>query len=148
MRVFSYEVKEKANWKTALSAQNELYHIPFQHHATIPDFAVKKDGRHVRLQDVRFHGKHSIYSSEAPGGLPVPTLGSQGEEIRLPLIGDFDFYTIFPNFALLIIRGEQADSFIVYNFWPEGVGAAKWDIGFYFVPPKNAGERLAQCYQL
>jgi len=150
-RIFSYRVDEKANWKTALSAQNELYHVPFQHRATIPDFAVKKDGRYVRLQDVRFHGKHSIYSSEAPiekDSVPLDEseYGRDRKAIRLPRIGDFDFYTIFPNFAILIVRGGTSDSYLAYNFWPLGVDRTIWDIGLYFVPPANAGERLALEY--
>ncbi len=150
-KVFEYRVEEKANWKTALSAQNELYHVPFQHRATIPDFAVKKEGRYIRLQDVRFHGKHSIYSSEAPverESVPLDEVqyGKSRSEHRLPLIGDFDFYTIFPNFAILIVRGVEADSYITYNFWPTALDETRWEIGMYFVPPQNAGERLSLEY--
>ena len=150
-RMFSYRVEENANWKTALSAQNELYHVPFQHRATIPDFAVKKDGRFVRLLDVRLHGKHSIYSSEAPTeseGVPLDerVFNPTTAEHRLPMIGDFDFHLIFPNLAILVVRGSESDSYLTYNFWPKGVGRCVWDIGLYFVPPENAGERLALEY--
>ncbi len=150
-RIYQYRVEERANWKTALSAQNELYHVPFQHRATIPEFAVKKDGRYIRLQDVRFHGKHSIYSSEAPverERMPIDEVayGRTRDEHRLPLIGDFDFYTIFPNFAILIVRGAEADSYLTYNFWPQAVDETRWEIGMYFVPPQNAGESLALEY--
>ena len=44
----TYRVEERANWKVALDAQNELYHFPFQHRRILgPVFRVNdKAGRY------------------------------------------------------------------------------------------------------
>ena len=149
---------ENSNWKNGLDAQNEIYHLPFQHRRSIPDFAVRKNGRYIRTQDVRLFNHHSVYASEVPeerkggpieemtyrlGGLNVDTLP---DGHKLPRIGDFDFYTIFPNFCILLSRGIPSDNFITYNWWPLAVDRTFWNIRLHFVPAANAGERVAQEY--
>ena len=148
-----YKVDEHANWKIALDAQNELYHLPFQHRRTIPQFCVMKDGKYTRLLDVRLFNHHSVYSSEAPADRTGPATEnlavqfSIGEaESRLPRIGPFDFYTIFPNMALLLFQGVSHDYYMTYNFWPNAVNQTDWDIKLYCRPAKNAGERVGQEY--
>ena len=149
----AYTVNEKANWKIALDAQNELYHLPFQHRNTIPDSCTLKDGRFPRLLDVRLYNHHSVYSSQVPADRipnPVETLAyrlvSSETEQRLPLIGDFDFYTIFPNFALLLFRGISKDYYLTYSFWPLAVNQTLWDIKLYFPPTTHASQRIGQEY--
>ncbi len=148
-----YRVDEHANWKIALDAQNELYHLPFQHRRTIPEFCVLKDGQFTRLLDVRLFNHHSVYSSDPPEGRVGPAtekLAAQFSvaetESRLPRIGSFDFYTIFPNMALLLFRGVSHDFYMSYNFWPQAVDRTDWDIKIYFRPAENAGQRVGQEY--
>ena len=150
---FAYQVSEKTNWKIALDAQNELYHLPFQHRYTIPQFCTLKDGRYTRLLDVRLFNYHTVYSSEVPSertAHPVEKLTYQlsaaDTELRLPRIGDFDFYTIFPNMALLLFRGISHDYYMTYNFWPTAVDRTTWDLKLYFRPAENAGQRTGQEY--
>ena len=149
----SYKVQENANWKIALDAQNELYHLPFQHRLTIPDFCVKKDNRYTRLLDVRLYNHHSVYSSETPDGLQPPPvqslifrLNAQASPCRLPIVGDFEFYTIFPNFVILLFKGPSQDFYATYNFWPLAVDRTRWDINLYFPRAENAAHRLQQEY--
>ena len=153
VRAHAYSVNEKANWKVALDAQNELYHLPFQHRHTIPDSCTLKDGRFPRLLDVRLYHHHSVYSSRVPADrIPKPVeslayrLVSSDTERRLPLIGDFDFYTIFPNFALLLFRGVSQDYYLTYSFWPLAVDQTRWDISLYFPPAARASQRIGQEY--
>jgi len=150
---YNYKVDEKVNWKIALDAQNELYHLPFQHRLTIPNFCVKKDGRYTRLLDVRLFNHHSVYSSETPEGLESPPiqalsfrLNAEGAPCRLPMVGDFEFYTIFPNFVMLFFKGSAQDFYMTYNFWPLAVDRTNWDIKFYFPPAVHAAQRLSQEY--
>ena len=149
----AYTVNEKANWKIALDSQNELYHLPFQHRNTIPDSCTLKDGKFPRLLDVRLYNHHSVYSSRVPvDRVPNPVemlayrLVSSETEQRLPLIGDFDFYTIFPNFALLLFRGVSQDYYLTYSFWPLAVDQTLWDINLYFSPTTHASQRIGQEY--
>jgi phenylpropionate dioxygenase-like ring-hydroxylating dioxygenase large terminal subunit len=150
---YAYQVDEQANWKIALDAQNELYHLPFQHRLTIPNFCVRKDNRYTRLLDVRLYNHHSVYASETPdGGVPSPVqalafrLDAAAPPCRLPRIGDFDFYTIFPNFVILLFKGASQDFYMTYNFWPLAVDRTRWDIKLYFPPAAHAAHRLSQDY--
>jgi len=148
---FSYKVQENANWKIALDAQNELYHLPFQHRATIPDFCVKKDNRYTRVLDMRLYKHHSVYSSETPEGLkPSPvqaltfSINAATTPHKLPIVGDFEFYTIFPNFVILLFKGLSQDWYATYNFWPLTVDRTQWDINLYFPRAEHAAHRLQQ----
>ena len=157
---FEYEVIEHSNWKIGLDAQNEIYHLPFQHRRTIPDFAVRKDGRFIRNQDFRIYNHHTVYSAEVPEErksgdfeamsyrlLSLSNGNGRARGHSLPRIGDFDFYTIFPNMCILLFRGIPSDNYITYNFWPQSVDKTQWRIKLHFLPPQSAAERIGQEYQ-
>jgi phenylpropionate dioxygenase-like ring-hydroxylating dioxygenase large terminal subunit len=151
-QTFQYIAEERANWKTILDAQNELYHLPFQHRNTASDLAVLKDGLYTRLLDVRLHGKHTIYSSEVhqkEGTTPLNKLQSTHSRgaLRLPIVGDFEFYSIFPNFVILLTHGEEYDFFTTYNIWPTAVDQTRWEICTFGLPPQNAEELFALEFQ-
>lgn len=63
---FEYIIEENANWKVALDAQNEIYHLPFQHRLSIPKPSILKDGRYTRNQEFRIFDRHTVYASEEP----------------------------------------------------------------------------------
>jgi phenylpropionate dioxygenase-like ring-hydroxylating dioxygenase large terminal subunit len=149
----TYKVEERANWKVALDAQNEVYHLPFQHRYSFPDVFALKDNRYTRLLDVKFFRYHSVYSCELNPAHEVTAsealmsrLETSSTPCRLSLIGDFDFYTIFPNFVILLFRGAVSDFFMTYNFWPLAVDRTIWEIKVHFPPAENAGQRIAQEY--
>ncbi|HSA53955.1 MAG TPA: aromatic ring-hydroxylating dioxygenase subunit alpha [Yinghuangia sp.] len=52
-----------------------------------------------------------------------------------------DQYWLFPN---LYVQIWGRGFYITYQYWPETVNSHIYDIDIYFVPPKNAQERLAQ----
>ena len=154
---FQYQVSERSNWKNGLDAQNEIYHLPFQHKRSIPDFAVRKDGRYTRNQDFRIYKYHTVYASEVPEERKMGPLGEMTYRLgtlsnvnasktrfRLPRIADFDFYTIFPNFCILLSKDQPSDNYITYNFWPLAVDKTLWNIKLHFVPAANASERFSQ----
>ncbi len=149
----TYKVDERANWKVALDAQNEVYHLPFQHRYSFPDVFALKENRYTRLLDVKFFREHSVYSCEINPAHKVSVsealmarLDTSTTECRLPLIGDFDFYTIFPNFVVLLFRGLTKDYFMTYNFWPLAVDHTIWEVNVYFPPADNVGQRIGQEY--
>lgn len=142
---------EKANWKVGIDAQNEIYHVPFQHRYIIPDRFVANENNLTRVQDVTFFGRHSVYSCEInTGHKPVPMeqriaeLDRAPTRCRMPMIGDFDFYVIFPNFVMIFFRGANNDLCLTYNFWPLAVDRTIWEARAYLPPPANAAERLVQ----
>lgn len=148
----TYKVEEQANWKTGLDAQNELYHLPFQHRYTLGDSFLLKDGKYCRFLNVNLYNYHSVWSCEFnPNHQPLPTeallrrmdRGSGG--VRMDQrIGDFDWYLIFPNMALLLFGGGTADWYVTYNFWPLAVDRCLWEMRYYMSPAASVSQRLAQ----
>ena len=142
---------EKANWKVGIDAQNEIYHVPFQHRYIIPDRFVVNENNFTRVQDVRLLGRHSVYSCEINPGHQAPPIEKLIGEIdrastrcRMPMISDFDFYLIFPNFVIIFFRGVNNDLCVTYNFWPLAVDRTLWEVRTYLPPATNAAERLVQ----
>ena len=151
-RLRTYKVEENANYKTALDAQNELYHLPFQHRFTIGDSFLLKDNKYCRFSNVNLYNYHSVWSCEFnPGHVELPTEGllhrldSALNDVRMNgRISDFDWYLIFPNMAILLFAGVSGDWFVTYNFWPLAVDRCIWEMRYHFPPAENVGQRLAQ----
>jgi hypothetical protein len=59
---------------------------------------------------------------------------------RVPQWG-IDSWHFFPNFMLLI---WEPGWFLTYHYWPTAVDKHIFECTLYFVPPRNARERLAQ----
>lgn len=149
----TFKVDEQANWKTALDAQNEAYHLPFQHRYSFPGMFVLKDNRFLRLSGVKLYKRHAVWSTTYnPETTPTPTGGlmnrfnTASTGSRLPMLGDFDFFVIFPNFVILLFRGIQDDYYVTYNFWPLAVDRCTWEIKFHFPPAETASQQLSQEY--
>jgi len=147
--VRSYKIDEKANWKIGLDAQNEVYHLPFQHKYIMPDVFAANSAGYTRVKDVTLFKRHSVYSCDMnhehkPS--PMETLIGQIDpgrtRCRLPTKSEFDFYVLFPNFVIIIFRGISNDSCVTYNFWPLAVDHTIWEIRFYSPPATDAAERL------
>jgi len=149
----AYAVDEKANWKVGLDAQNEVYHLPFQHRYAFPDnFLVDGQG-YCRVTNLGLFGYHSVYScSYNPGHKLTPSealviqMDNGDSDCRMPRIGDFDFYTIFPNFCVLLFKGTAGDVCQTFNFWPLAVDRTIWEIRMYQAPARNAGQLIAHEY--
>ena len=150
----TYKVDERANWKVALDAQNELYHLPFQHRRIVGDAFVKNERGHIRFQDVNLFNYHSVWSSENNPARTLPPLedmlftADDGAALnRIPqMIGEFDFVVVFPNFVLLLFDVGNSTSYISYNLWPLAVDRTIWEIRMHFREPRDTRERLQQEY--
>jgi Ring hydroxylating alpha subunit (catalytic domain) len=59
---------------------------------------------------------------------------------RVPQWG-IDSWHFFPNFMLLI---WEPGWYLTYHYWPTAVDKHIFECTLYFVPPRNARERLAQ----
>ncbi len=150
----TYKVEERANWKVALDAQNEIYHLPFQHRRIVGESFVMNDRGHCRFQDVNLYNRHSVWSCEnnrsrtlTPLESMVFAAGDGAPAVRIPqMIGEFDFFVIFPNLVLLLFEVGNATSYISYNFWPLAVDRTVWEIRMHFRAPRGMRERLQQEY--
>ena len=148
----TYKVEEVANWKTGIDAQNELYHLPFQHRFTIGDSFLLKDNRYCRFSNVNLYNYHSVWSCEYnPDHRELPTenllnrMDRSLNNVRMSQrISNFDWYLLFPNAAILLFEGVSGDFFMTYNFWPLAVDRTVWEMRYYFPAAENVGQRLAQ----
>ncbi len=155
-RLRTYKVDERTNWKVALDAQNEVYHLPFQHRFTFPDAFVLKDRKYTRFMDVNLYNYHSVWSCEynpehqmSPTEAVLNKLDAARHNPRIQqMIGNFDFFVIFPNMVILLFQGVASDFYVTYNFWPLALDHTIWEIRFHFPPAENLGQRLTQEWMI
>ena len=148
----TYKVEEKTNWKIALDAQNEVYHLPFQHQKLIGHTFLLNNKNNTRLLDVILFNFHTMWSCEFVPNYklsPLESLLGQVDPgttgLRIPqLVGEFDFYVIFPNTVIILFRGPMEDGYITYHFWPLALNRTIWEVRYYFPPAASAGRRLGQ----
>ena len=150
----TYLVDERANWKVGLDAQNELYHLPFQHRRILGDAFLMNDKGHCCFQDVNLYNYHSVWSCEYDPTHKLTPLESivfaaeNGAPVtRIPqMIGEFDFFVLFPNFVILLFDVGNSTSYVSYNFWPLAIDRTIWEIRMHFREPANTRERFQQEY--
>ncbi|MEU5880579.1 aromatic ring-hydroxylating dioxygenase subunit alpha [Spirillospora sp. NPDC047279] len=165
-QVFKYRADVGSNWKLFIDAFTEFYHAPVLHQKQ----AVSEESR--KLAKVGFEalaydieGPHGMVSSW--GGMAPPKDPSMVKPIeralRSGLFGPWDrpvdvdlpaglnparhpawgvdSFLFFPNFMLLVWAPNW---YLTYHYWPTSYNTHIFECGLYFVPPKNARERLAQ----
>ncbi|MEV5357332.1 aromatic ring-hydroxylating dioxygenase subunit alpha [Streptomyces sp. NPDC052693] len=169
-QVHKFRAEIGSNWKLFIDAFAEFYHAPILHSGQyMPDQArrIQKYGYEGLHYDI--DGPHSMVSSwggiapphdremvkpiEAAlrsglfGPWDAPDIGMTTDELppavnptRDPRWG-MDSFVFFPNFMLLIWRPNWV---LTYHYWPTSYNTHIFEGTCYFVPPKNAFERLQQ----
>ena len=167
--VYSYKAEVGSNWKLFIDAFAEFYHAPVLHQKQAVKGEADKlvnigfEALHYDLQS-----PHSMISSW--GGMSPPKDLNMVKPIervlRSGLFGPWDRPAIdgldtlppglnpsrhkawgvdeiefFPNFSLLFWAPGW---YLTYHYWPTAVDRHIFEANLYFVPPKNARERLAQ----
>ncbi len=169
--VYSYRSEINANWKLFIDAFAEFYHAPILHmKQAVKDEADKLAGYGYEALHYDLQPPHSMISSW--GGMAPPKDLNMVKPIervlRSGLFGPWDqpdidgltddqlptalnptgfhswgqdSFEFFPNMTLLIWKPGW---YLTYAYWPTAVDKHIFEASLYFVPPKNARERLAQ----
>lgn len=158
---FRYSTVLECNWKVALYAFSEGYHVPTIHAGSLPGF------RGIEHSDFKIMGPHAsstIYGLGMESAQSTARFGSvlHGEGPHAPrpdLLpsginpkgrGDFQFElpNIFPNLLIHLAAGcgYPGLAFFTHQFWPLDHGRTLWEGINYFRPARNAAERVAQIH--
>ncbi len=164
--VYVCEETIKSNWKVFIDAYQELYHVPYVHSKmNNPDIdATGTDKVPFMIPMFLRYDKHRMYSSGGPkanlkvrssrpldelfsssfyGPTDAPDVGDLGDGINPGNIENWglDNWQLYPNFSL---QNWGLGWYVTYEHWPVSATAHRFVLSQYFVPPKNARERLAQ----
>ncbi|MGI8329489.1 aromatic ring-hydroxylating oxygenase subunit alpha [Actinomadura scrupuli] len=167
--VYTYTAEIGSNWKLFIDAFAEFYHAPVLHQKqAVKDEADRLLGYGFEALHYDLKSPHSMISSW--GGMAPPKDPSMVKPIertlRSGLFGPWDrpdidgldplppginparhkswgtdSFEFFPNFTLLFWAPGW---YLTYHYWPTAVDRHIFETSLYFVPPKNARERLAQ----
>jgi phenylpropionate dioxygenase-like ring-hydroxylating dioxygenase large terminal subunit len=168
-QVYKYRAQVGSNWKLFIDAFAEFYHAPVLHaKQAVADESRKLQGFGYEALAYALDGPHGMVSSwggmSPPKDLEMvkpiervlrsglfgpwdkPDVGLDGRlppalnPARHPKWGS-DSFVFFPNFMILI---WEPNWYLTYHYWPTSFNTHIFEGTLYFVPPKNATERLRQ----
>lgn len=158
---YRYSTILNCNWKVAMYAFAEGYHVPTIHAATLPSLAKIE---HTEFKCFGPHSTSALYVPPVPGMKPTPVTGNLGgrlisseqhkphlEQLPEPMNPEnrqdfqFEFPVFFPNLVLHLCAGNgyPGMTYFHHQFWPLSVGQTLWEGTNYFKPPRSPGERIA-----
>ncbi|MER5787468.1 aromatic ring-hydroxylating dioxygenase subunit alpha [Streptomyces sp. NPDC001980] len=169
-QVHKYRAEIGSNWKLFIDAFAEFYHAPILHagqYVAEEAAKIKKYGYEALSYDI--DGPHSMVSSWggiAPpkeramvkpveralrsglfGPWEAPDIGLTTEQLPPAVnptrskVWGMDSFVFFPNFMLLVWRPNWV---LTYHYWPTSYNTHIFEGTCYFVPPRNAFQRLQQ----
>ena len=167
-QVHKYRAEVGSNWKLFIDAFMEFYHAPVLHaKQAVEDESRKLQSAGYEALAYDIDGPHSMVSSwggMAPpkdlnmvkpiervlrsglfGVWDAPDVGLDElppglNPARHPAWGE-DSFLFFPNFMILVWKPNW---YLTYHYWPTSYNTHIFEGTLYFVPPKNAYERLQQ----
>jgi len=156
---YRYSTVLDCNWKVALYAFSEGYHVPTIHAGSLPGFSGIE---HTNYRILGPHASSAIYG----GGMDTADSTQKFATLlhsakihkphpeQLPSginpggRSDFQFElpSVFPNFIIHLASGcgYPGLSYFTHQFWPLGHGKTLWEGINYFKPAQNAAEDIAQ----
>lgn len=147
---YRFEIAERANWKVAIDAQNEIYHVPMLapvHRFLAQGAFASNDDGYTRLNDFRRMGWHTRYTSTSEPYDETPFSDAVGKgnpawgaEKLLPLEDPFEFHVLFPNMVMSFFGNMM----FTYNFWPVDVNHVVWEIRLHFPAAKTLADLVSR----
>jgi phenylpropionate dioxygenase-like ring-hydroxylating dioxygenase large terminal subunit len=163
-----YRAEVESNWKLFVDAFTEFYHAPVLHaRQAVAEESAKLQKYGYEALAYGIDGPHAMVSSW--GGMSPPKDPNMVKPIervlRSGLFGPWDkpdigldelppsinparhrawgtdSFLFYPNFMILIWEPQWV---LTYHYWPTSYNTHIFEGVCYFVPPKNARERLAQ----
>ncbi|RAY16933.1 aromatic ring-hydroxylating dioxygenase subunit alpha [Actinomadura craniellae] len=162
---FYYRAEVGANWKLYMDAFQEFYHAPVLHAKQTPaKFSTAAQQSGFEAPHYQLDGPHRLVSTS---GIVAWELASDMrkpmEDItRSGLFGPWDgpelgemppglnpagcdpwgldSFQLWPNFVILIWSGGW---YLTYQYWPTSYNTHTFEGNLYFVPARNARERVA-----
>ena len=130
-----YRVEERANWKIMLDAQNEIYHLPYQHPFTLGTAFEKNDAGNCQFKEMILYDHHSFWSCDYRSFQKLTPLkialffgGDDAGAFRVPnMIGDLDHYLLLSERHSFAVQGRSLDGVhhvhvVAGRGGPDGVG--------------------------
>ena len=168
-QVYKYRADIRSNWKLYIDAFAEFYHAPVLHAKQyVGDESRKLLGYGYEGLHYEIDGPHGMQSSWG-GMAPPKDLGMVKPIERVLRSGNFgpwdrpdipgldplpagvnpsghpawglDSYTFFPNFMMVVWAPGW---YLTYHYWPTAYNRHIFEGTLYFVPAKNARERMRQ----
>jgi phenylpropionate dioxygenase-like ring-hydroxylating dioxygenase large terminal subunit len=168
-QVYKYRAEVGSNWKLFIDAFAEFYHAPVLHaKQAVADESHKLQGYGFEALAYDLDGPHGMVSSW--GGMSPPKdldmVKPIERKLRSGLFGPWDHpdidgldplptalnparhrawgtdsFVFFPNFMVLV---WEPGWYLTYHYWPTSYNSHIFEGTLYFVPPRNATERLRQ----
>ncbi len=155
-----YTIDVQCNWKVALDAFQEIYHVGVLHRRTIGTTFSGPDNPFCHALTIQLYPKHrmmSLYANVNRTPSPVEALSYQfGSVVTQGVIaGDqlpvgvnptgspqwaFDLNVIFPNFSVDVSAG----TYVTHHFWPLAVNHTRWETRLFVLPAQSVGQRFSQ----
>ena len=156
---YKYTTVLNCNWKVALFAFSEGYHVPTIHAGSLPGFTGLD---HTDFKLIGPHASSTVYGGgmdaaestrhfagvlagsarhgPQPGALPMAINPTRRDDFQ------FEFPNIFPNFLLHLSAGcgYPGMAYFTHQFWPIDHGTTLWEGINYFWPAQNTAEDVAQ----
>lgn len=158
---FRYSAVLDCNWKVALYAFSEGYHVPTIHAGSLPGF---KGIEHSDFKLIGPHASSAVYglgmdsaesTAKFAGVLHADAEHGPRQDLLPPGINptrrqefQFELPNIFPNLMIHLAAGcgYPGLAFFTHQFWPLDHERTLWEGTNYFRPARNAAERVAQFH--
>lgn len=158
---YRYNTVLNCNWKVALHAFSEGYHVPTIHAGSLPGF---RGADHTDFKVMTPHASSTIYGGgmDATAATKIFAAVLQGADNHRPRPdqlpksinparrADFQFElpTVFPNLIIHLAAGcgYPGITFFTHQFWPLSHDKTFWEGITYFRPTTTAAEKVAQLH--